>query len=880
MTASSLEGLDSRLSLLGGRVYFPEARQRLYQLNVAAVNSMAFHYFKLIAMLARALWKRLPLIIPFFLLGPALENVTASSPRPVDAQEIERLEVFPEEVKLTVGGLPETIVVSAIEPSGLRHDVTAEVQFEADQHITLDGHGLIKALQPGDLSLVLQWREHQAALKIEASASTKPLPLSFRRDILPIMSRAGCNGGSCHAKPNGQNSFALSVFASDPKSDYHEVVVDARGRRVFPGFPSESLLLQKATLKIPHKGGKRLDEDSLFYREIVRWIQSGMPYELENEPHLNELVIQPTEGRYEPGSSHQLRVEAHYDDGSYRDITHMAEYAVSDKELIKVSEEGQVRFLESSGEAVILTRYGGHIGQAKVTVPKRRSSDHEIGQDWVINNLIDEQALVHFQSLGLTPSTLCTDSEFIRRAFLDGIGRLPTIDESRSFLADPKPDKRQLWIKRILNDPLYGDFWANKWADLLRPNPDRVGVKSVFLLDRWLRDEFRKNTPYDEFVRKIIEHRGSNHGEGPGVIYRDRRTPTDRSSLFGQLFLGVRMECARCHHHPFERWSQGDYYQFAAFFGPMKQKGAGLSPPISAGTEVFYYRPGGTVKHPITDEVMLPKAPDGPELELAQKQDPRVELSNWLTSADNPYFARAIVNRVWGEFFSRGFVNPVDDFRDSNPPVNQPLLDALAADFVAHGYDLKHLMTVILESRLYQLSSEPTEGNLADTKNFSRYYRKRLPAEVLLDAISDVTRVPESFDGLPPGSRAIETWTYKIQSHFLDAFSRPNSSSDPPNERDTRSSVVQALHLMNSDKLQEKLSAPEGWIASLAQSDLSHEAIITDLYLATYSRYPDPIESEIASNVLANTKDTKERQAAIEDLLWALINTAEFVFNH
>ncbi len=792
--------------------------------------------------------------------------------------EFQAIHPYPSQLSLTVAGPEETLIVSATDADGLIHDVTSSITFDETESLEITPGGKVRGIEPGDGMLTAQLNGQPVSIPYVVHPAGDVQPLSFVKDILPILSRAGCNGGSCHAKPNGQNSFALSVFAYDPRSDYEEIVSDARGRRVFPGLPEQSLLLQKPTLAIPHKGGKRLEVGSHFYNEITRWISEGLIYQTPEEASLESIQVFPSHGRFSPGSSHQLRIEAHYAGGEVRDITEMADYAVSDKEMIDVTESGRATFQNLSGQAVVLARYMGHIGQLKVTIPTPPTSAAPQTVAFVERNFIDRYAAEHFANLGLTHSEPCRDDEFLRRAFLDGVGRLPTIEETRAYFADTAPDKRRRWIDKILDDPLYGHYWANKWADLLRPNPDRVGVKSVFVFDRWLRDQFRANTPYDQFVRSIVSHRGSNHGEGPAVIYRDRRIPTELSSMFSQLFLGVRMECAKCHHHPFEKWSQADFYQFAAYFGPLKQKGAGLSPPISAGTEIFYFAPGGSVKHPITDQAMSPKAPDGPVDTGDKKQDPRQRLADWLTEPTNPYFTRAIVNRVWANFFSRGFVNPVDDFRDSNPPVNEPLLDAVARDFAAQGFDLKKLMASIMNSSLYQLSAIPNSSNIKDTKNFSRFYRKRLPAETLLDAVCDVTGVPESFDGMPPGSRAIETWTYKIGSHFLDAFSRPNSSSDPPCERDEKSSVVQALHLMNSDNIQSKLSAPNGWVSKLLKSSHTNAEIVELLYLASFSRFPSEEEREIAEAAIPDNPN--KRQAGIEDLLWALINTAEFVFNH
>jgi len=721
-------------------------------------------------------------------------------------------------------------------------------------------------------------RPVRATEESSSLAALTNAPVSFVNDVLPILSKAGCNAGQCHAKPEGQNGFKLSVFAYDPKSDYREIVKDARGRRVFPAFGEHSLILQKPTLSIPHEGGERLGVGSKPYQTLVRWIEQGMLYSAPNEPALQRITVSPGERRYRKGDQQALTVQAHYSDGSSRDITELADFKSNEKDIATVNENGLVTVGKLSGEGVIVVRFMGLVEVSRVSVPPERSLPEALYTALPVHNFIDELAYARFKTLGLLPSDACADAEFIRRASLDAIGVLPAPDEARRFLEDDSPDKRAKWIDRLLQHPAYADHWATKWADLLRPNPDRAGVKSVFMLDQWLRESFRQNKPYDQFVREILIAQGSTHRYGPTVIFRDRREPQDITTLVSQIFLGVRLECAKCHHHPNEKWSQDDFYQFAAYFAEMKRKGTGISPPISGDFEVFYHAPGGQVKHPVTEAVMRPKPPDGAPVKFEQEIDPRRALADWVTAADNPFFARAVVNRIWAEFFGRGFVDPVDDFRTSNPPTHEPLLDALAKDFVRHGCDLKHLMRTIMRSHLYQLSSLPNEHNLTDPRNFSRAYRRRLPAEVLADAVADVTGVPTSFLGLTGGSRAKEAWNYKITSEFMDAFGRPNSSSDCPCERDTKPSVVQALHMMNANELQTKIAHAEGRAKRLAATERTTKEIINEIYLAAYCRFPTPEELSLASRAFAAEGAT--RQSATEDVMWALLNSAEFVFNH
>ncbi len=717
-----------------------------------------------------------------------------------------------------------------------------------------------------------------SAAAATVASATPATSVSFLRDVLPALTRAGCSAGGCHAKAEGQNGFKLSVFSYDPKADYDAIVRGARGRRVFPAAPDQSLLVQKPTTAIDHEGGRRFESGSELHQLLVRWLREGMAYRVPNEPDLKRITVTPRERVYSRQGQQQLTVEAHYADGSRRDVTHLAAFAANDPEFASVSDDGLVKVGTLAGQGVVVARYMGFVADTQLTLPAERVLPASSYASLPRHNFIDELSYAHFQRLGLFPSELCSDEEFVRRAKLDAVGLLPTPEEVRAFLADKSPGKRQAFIARVLDEPAYADYWATKWADLVRPNPDRVGLKSVFVLDQWLRQSFRQNKPYDQFVREILLAEGTNHRDGPAVIYRDRREPAERATMFSQLFLGTRLECARCHNHPNEKWTQDDFYQFAAYFGSVKQKGAAISPPISAGTETFYFAAGGSVKHPVTGEVMAPRPLDGVDRPVDQGSDPRRALVDSLLAPDNPYFAPAAVNRVWANFFGRGLVEAVDDFRISNPCVNPPLLAALARDFVEHGYDLKHLARTIMASRIYQLSATPNATNLADTRNFSRAYRRRLPAEVLLDAVNDVTGGTDTFAGMPPGSRAVQAWSYKIESQFMDAFSRPDPSMDPPCERDAHISVVQSLHLMNSKGLQAKLSSAKGRARQLADSGRTPEEIIGELYFATLSRAPTPEELTVAT--AAFPAEGAGRRSATEDVFWALLNSAEFVFNH
>jgi WD40 repeat protein len=818
----------------------------------------------------------------------------ATQPLPRGSRVV-ALTAEPISVQLTPLSPQHGVRLTARLADGFEVDATdaAEWRVPAQAPFALDDQGRLVATGAGSNVLTATWGKLRVELPVtvtgpvpdthQGQTSTRAEPdVSFVRDVLPVLNRAGCSGGSCHAKPDGQNGFKLSVFSYDPRHDLGEILKDARGRRVFPAAPDASLLLQKALGQVPHEGGTRFTNGSAPHQLLRHWIRSGLPFTAPGEATLDHVTVFPSDRRYPQGAVQRLLVQAHYSDGTIRDVTDLAAFISSDKEIAQVDDHGRVTAGRQTGAGVVVARYMGLVAPARITVPALRRLPPEQYTALPRHNFIDTHAWTRLQELGLYPSAPCTDAEFLRRVSLDITGTLPTPGEVKTFLADCGRDpqaSRAALVERLLQRPEFAEYWANQWADLLRPNPDRVGVKSVLLLDEWLRASFRSGRPLDQFVRDILLAEGSTHREGPAVIYRDRREPSELTTLFSQLFLGVRLECAKCHHHPNERWSQDDFYQLAAYFGPVRSRGAGLSPPISAGTENFYFAPGGTVKHPVTQAVLSPRALDAPTgTPVDPAVDPRRALADWLTATNNAFFAQAAVNRVWAGFFGRGLVDPVDDFRVSNPCVNPPLLEALAADFAAHGYDLRQLIRTVTASALYQLGGEPNATNLGDTKNFSRAYRRRLRAEVLLDAITDLTGVPEKFNGLPPGSRAVQAWTYKTESQFLDAFSRPNPSSDPPCERDRQMSVVQSLHLMNSKALQAKLADPAGRARQLAGGTLEPADIVRELYLATLSRLPDPTELATATATFRLPDAT--RQTATEDVLWALLNSAEFVFNH
>ncbi|HEV3339395.1 MAG TPA: DUF1549 and DUF1553 domain-containing protein [Pirellulales bacterium] len=620
--------------------------------------------------------------------------------------------------------------------------------------------------------------------------------------------------------------------------------------------------------------GERLTPGSDDYELVRRWIEQGMPRRLPTDPALTRITLAPAEHKLAAGQGEQLHVTAHYSDGSTREVTQRTTFQSNESAIVAVDKSGAVKAGMLPGEAAIMARYMGQIATWNTLIPPPDPVDEGVYAELPRKNFIDDLVWAKLRQLAVTPSEPASDSTFLRRAYLDVIGRLPTADEARAFLSDPSPSKRESLIDALLAREEYADFWANKWADLLRPNAYRVGVKATFSLDGWLRDAFRRNLPYDQFVRELVTARGSTWRNGAVTLFRDRREPPEIVTAVSQLFLGIRLECAKCHHHPFEVWGQDDFYGLAAYFARIGHKGTGLSPPISGGEELVFAGQSGSVAHPLTGEELKPKPLFG-SAGSAPDADPREVLADWMLAPENRFFAKVAVNRMWADLMGRGLVEPVDDLRTTNPASNEALLTALADHFRQVGFDNKRLIRTIMTSYVYGLSSVPGDRNIADTRNYSRHYRQRLRAEVLLDAIGDVTEVPESFAALPPGSRATEIWSHRVESLFLDAFGRPDPNQDPPCERTSETTMVQTLHLMNAPNLHHKVTSDEGRAARLAASGKTADEIVEELYLLVYARFPTSDERQVGNQWFATAGD---RRPAAEDLLWALLNTPEFLF--
>ncbi len=796
-----------------------------------------------------------------------------------NAQSPQKIVVSPQSVSLRGADSRQQLIISLT--GGERDvDLTRDAKFaiEPANVASISSEGVLTPLADGAATVVVTANGQSLRIPVEVKDGTRHLPIDFENDIIPVLTSGACNSGPCHGKARGQNGFALSLFGFDPEFDHAALAKEGRGRRVFLPSPDQSLLLLKPLGLMPHGGGKRLEAGTAEYRLLKRWMDDAMPRRDPNAAKFTHITVSPTSRVLGAEAKQQIIVTAHFADGSTRDVTPLAAFQSNESAIASVDRKGLIATTGVTGEAAVMARYMGSIGVCTVSVPLAGNVPSNLYDTLPRQNYIDDLVWQKLKRLGLTPSEPAPDHAYLRRVYIDIIGRVPRLAETQEFLSDSAPDKRKKLVDKLLESPEYADHWANKWADLLRPNPYRVGIKTTLNYDNWIRSAFRKNQPYDQFVRELVTAKGGTWRNGAVTLFRDRREPDEITTIVSQLFLGIRLECAKCHQHPNEKWSQHDFFSFAAYFAKIARKGTGLSPPISGSEEFIYAGTKGSVKHPLTGVVLEPHPLYGDAPVDETVEDPRDVFANWLTGKDNTYFRWVIANRVWADMMGRGVTEPVDDLRASNPPSNPELLEALGVDLRDHGYDLKHLIRRIAASQVYSLSSLPSERNTVDTRNYSRYYRQRLRAEVLLDSVSQITGVSENFAAMPPESQSRQLWSHRIDSIFLDAFGRPDPNQDPPCERTPDTTIVQALHLMNSQSLYNKVTQDSGMAATLAASKKTPEEVVDKLYLTIFTRKPTTEETTLAVDYIK--RDLNARRKAIQDLVWAMLNTPEFVFKN
>ena len=772
--------------------------------------------------------------------------------------------------------------VSARDSS--RHEaLTLKVKYavESDSVLAVDEAGRLRPLTNGETTLIVTHGEATVRVPVKVSG-VESSTTNFVRDIVPILSKAGCNQGACHASQYGKGEFKLSLFGYAPEEDHPQFVRDWQQRRVSFVDPASSLILKKATMQVSHGGGQRFKVGSFEYDQMLDWLEAGAPGTTKSDPRVVGMSISPEQRVYSEGDSQQLRVVATYDDSSTRDVTHLALYDSMGEGVATVDQLGLVSAV-GPGQAAIMVRFEGQAKVSMAMLPHRTDPDLS---GFVVQNFVDEAVKKHWQKLGVIPAGLCTDEVFIRRAFLDSLGTLPSREKVEAFLASDKPNKREELVDELLG--LTGDakrdiyvndwsaYWALKWGDLLRNNRNTIGDGGMWALYNWMRASFRENKPFDQFVREIVTAQGSIYANGPANYFKIATTPTDLAETTAQVFLGVRLQCAKCHHHPFEVYSQADYYGLAAFFTRVGTKGSSDFGALGRDTVVML-KSSGSISHPRTRQTMLPTPLQSEPVNLDGVRDLRRPLADWLTSKDNRLFSRNIVNRVWGYFMGTGLVEPIDDLRETNPASVPELFDSLAEDFASNGFDQRRLMRNIMTSRVYQLDSSPLPENATDTRLYLHYNVKRLPAEVLLDGIDDAAGTQERFAGVPLGTRAISLPDSNFASYFLDTTGRPQRVIACECERTSTPNLAAVLHLLNGDVVQRKLADKNNRIAGFITNKTSVEDAIRELYLVTFSRYPTDDEVATAADYAAMAESPRQ---GLEDILWALINSREFLFNH
>ena len=779
--------------------------------------------------------------------------------------------VTPSAVTLDSPEASQQLLVTLETGDGTR---TATYEIADPAVAAVDAAGRVTPKAEGKTEVIVKHGTETVRVPVAVTGLKTPRPVSFEQEIIPILTKATCNSGGCHGKAEGQGGLKLSVFGFDPAADFQAFVSEGRGRRVFPSAPENSLFLLKATGTAPHGGGKKLDKDGHHYRRLLRWVREGTRFAEEKVPAATALEVEPNQRTLALGATQQLRVTAIFADGSRRCVTAEAGYDSNAGNIAGVDGRGLITAGDKPGEAAILVRYMGQVTVCRITLPRPGVKFPRPAEA----NFIDKHVWDKLERLGIPPSELADDAAFLRRVYLDTIGTLPTAAEASAFLADAAPNKREKLIDALLERPEFADFWAMKWSDILKVDKDAVTPQGAVAMTRWIRRQLAENRPYDQFARDIVLARGSTTADGPAAIYKALATPEIAAQSISQVFLGVRIECAQCHHHPSEKWAQDDYWALAGMFSGVVRK------PLPGGAEAVVWTIGTDLgpkvgkgkKAKMAPGSGVPAAPLGVEpKEFAPSEDRRRVLADWMTAPDNPYFATMIANRMWAHYFGRGLVEPIDDIRATNPASNEPLLAALTAHLREKKYDLKALTKTLLMSRAYQLTSAATPGNATDEQNFSHAAVKPMAAEVLLDAVSQLTGAPEKFNGWPEGFRAIQVWDNRMPSYFFRIFGRPVRYSVCECERGTDPSIAQALHLMNSPEIAAKIRARTGAARKLADSDKKPAAIIDELFLAAFSRRPTDAER----TKLLEAFSDNDRRAAVEDVMWALLNSKEFLYN-
>jgi hypothetical protein len=748
----------------------------------------------------------------------------------------------------------------------------AEVKFTSSnvKVVEIEG-GLAVPRGNGTATVTAQGGGQTATAEVTVADFEKPFVWNFRNHVQSVFTKSGCNSGACHGAALGKKGFRLSLRGYDPAGDFLSITRQSRGRRIVPSDPGRSLVLLKPTAAVPHVGGLRFDVDSLEYRVVAEWIAAGTPPPTDADPRMQRLELLPGKVVLRPGDQQQLIVRAHFSDGHTEDVTRWAKFNATNDAVAQVDQLGLAKVM-GPGEGAVTAWYLSQVATATISVPYDHQLDPSVFAKAARRNFIDELGLAKLQSLSIAPSPPADDAEFLRRAYLDTIGVLPTADEARKFLADKAADKRDKLIEHLLARPEFVDYWTYKWCDLLLVNSERLTPSSMWAFYNWIRNRVAAGAPWDELVRQIVTAKGSTLENGATNFFVLHKDPQDMAETTTQAFLGLSIGCAKCHNHPLEKWTNSQYYATANLYARVRTKSD------KGESQTIFDVADGNLIQPLTGEAQPPRPLDGEALALEAPADRRAHFAQWVTAPENPYFARAIVNRVWANFLGVGLVEKVDDLRLTNPASNEELLAALADHLVKNKFDLKALMRTILQSATYQRSSKPVPENRADERFYSRYYPKRLMAEVLLDAVSQATSAATKFPGYPDGWRAMQLPDANVESYFLKSFGRPERVITCECERTAQPSMVQVLHLANGSALNDKLAAKGNRIEQLLAAKATDEQIVDEVFLATLARYPSASQKQKLLDELKAAKE--DRRAAVEDMFWGVLSSKEFVFNH
>ncbi|MBT5597106.1 MAG: DUF1553 domain-containing protein [Planctomycetaceae bacterium] len=801
------------------------------------------------------------LILPFLLCSTTFQVVVSA--------EIIRIEASPPQVALRGKDSSIQLLITGFDATGHAQDLTHQARYRhSATGADISSTGIVRGILDGASIITARYAGRSIKIPVSITDAQIRQPLSFTNDIIPILSRYRCNTSGCHGKAEGQNGFKLSVFGFDPLADYRAITMEARGRRIFPAAAEMSLLMQKMSGDLPHGGGILIPSSRAEYRKITEWIAAGVPWENKDDVTVVSISLTPDQRILRMGETQQLRVMAKMSNAENVDVTELAQFQSNATSQASVNADGQVTVGQKPGVVAVMATYMGSVDVFRIFIP-----EGDPIQEYPVvtsSNEIDESIYRQLQKMNIIASAACTDEQFLRRVFIDLTGTVPTADQTALFLSDQDPDKRDKLVDERLESPEFNSYWALKWSDLLRVDRQTLGHENAYQYYSWIKESFRQHKPMDKFARELITTSGPLVDAPAGFFYKAVKSPNRMASTMSQVLLGIRIECAECHHHPFDRWGQTDFYGMRAFFAQVRYK-------KSSRGEMLIAQGNPVTKHPRTGETIQAFALGTQMPTVNPLNDRRDELANWLTAPENPWFASNIANRTWAHLMGRGIIEPVDDVRLTNPPTNPELLEGLTKAFVGAEFDFRKLLKLIIQTDAYQRSSAVNETNERDEQNYSRFLFKQLEAEVMLDAICQTTGVAEKFQGVPVGSRAIDLWDSSVPHYFLETFGRPVRATACECERISEPTVSQVLHILNSPGIENKLSHEAGTIRQIASDYEDNEIAIQRLYLTFFNRYGD--KQEIATAVQYVTHGSNRRQS-LEDIAWSMLNSLEFLFNH